>query len=129
MHLSIILPVGVFIDVTGVAAIVAETREGAYGLLPRCRGCVAALGPGILTYRTDSGAEAFVAVGEGMLTKTGAEVCVCVRRATGGTDLAALRATVAREFLSRGSAEQRLGEAMARVESAFLRRFMDMRHG
>ncbi len=48
--LKILLPFRIFTEKTGVSRIVAETREGSFGLLPRRLDCVAALTPGILTY-------------------------------------------------------------------------------
>ena len=53
MNLKILLPFQVFAEQTGVTRIVAETREGSFGLLPHRRDCIAALVPGILIYQTD----------------------------------------------------------------------------
>ncbi len=49
MHLKVLLPFQVFAENTGVSRIVAETREGSFGLLPHRLDCVAALVPGILS--------------------------------------------------------------------------------
>jgi F-type H+-transporting ATPase subunit epsilon len=87
MNLKVLLPFQVFAEKTGVTRIVAETREGSFGLLPHRLDCVAALVPGILIYQAESGGEVLVAVDEGVLVKTGADVLVSVRRAIGGTDL------------------------------------------
>src|ERR1039457_4501951 len=86
MHLKVLLPFQVFAEQTGVTRIVAETREGSFGLLPHRLDCVAALVPGILIYQTESGGEVLVAMDEGVLVKTGADVLISVRRAIGGTD-------------------------------------------
>src|ERR1022692_997284 len=99
MNLKILLPFQVFAEKTGVSRIVAETREGSFGLLPRRLDCVAALAPGILTYQTESDGEVFVAVDEGVLVKTGPDVLVSVRRALDGADLGQLRGLVEKEFL------------------------------
>ena len=55
MNLKVLLPFQIFAEKTGVSRIVAETREGSFGLLPHRLDCVAALTPGILTYETESG--------------------------------------------------------------------------
>ena len=123
MHLKVLLPFQIFADETDVARIVAETREGSFGLLPHRLDCVAALGPGILIYQTESGAEVFVAVDEGVLIKTGSDVLVSVRRAIGGTDLGQLRAAVETEFLTLDEHEQSVRTAVAKLETGFLRRF------
>src|SRR6202795_3001172 len=100
MNLKILLPFQVFAEKTGVSRIVAEAREGSFGLLPHRLDCVAALAPGILIYETNSDGEVFVAVDEGVLVKTGPDVLVSVRRAIAGTELGQLRDAVKREFLT-----------------------------
>jgi F-type H+-transporting ATPase subunit epsilon len=128
MTLKLLLPFQVFADLSGVSRIVAETRAGSFGLLPRRLDCVAALTPGILCYESAAAGEVFVAVDEGVLVKTGADVRVSVRRAISGTDLARLREAVAREFLTLDEHEQSTRAVMARLETGFLRRFATFRH-
>lgn len=129
MHLKVLLPFEVFADKADVTRIVVETRQGSMGLLPHRLDCVAALGAGILTYETLAEGEVYVAVDEGVLVKTGAEVLVSVRRAMLGTELAQLRAAVEEEFLSVDEQEQTVRMAMAKLESGFLNRFANLRHG
>ena len=54
MNLKILLPFQIFAEKKGVSRIVAETREGSFGLLPHRLDCVAALEPGILIYETEA---------------------------------------------------------------------------
>ncbi len=122
MHLKVLLPFQVFADTTGVSRIVAETRDGSFGLLPHRRDCVAALTPGILIYETDADGEVFVAVDEGVLVKTGPDVLVSVRRALGGTDLSQLRDAVEREFLTLDAQQHSVRSVMAKLETGFVRR-------
>jgi F-type H+-transporting ATPase subunit epsilon len=128
MKLKILLPFGVFTEKAGVTHIVAETRQGSFGLLPRRLDCVAALTPGILTYETEAEGEVFLAVDEGVLVKTGPKVLVSVRRALGGADLGQLRDAVAQEFLDLDEHEQSVRSVMTKLETGFLRRFATMRH-
>ena len=128
MHLKVLLPFQVFAEKTDVTRIVAETREGSFGLLPHRLDCVAALVPGILIYQTESGGEVLVAVDEGVLVKTGADVLVSVRRAIGGTDLGQLHAAVAKDFMTMDANEQSARQATAKLESGFLRRFATLQH-
>ena len=128
MNLKVLLPFQVFAEKTGVARIVAETREGSFGLLPHRLDCVAALTPGILIYQTESGAEVLLAVDEGVLVKTGSDVLVSVRRAIGGTDLGQLRAAVEKEFLTLDENEKSVRSVMAKLETGFLRRFAAFQH-
>jgi len=128
MNLKILLPFQIFAEKSGVSRIVAETREGSFGLLPHRLDCVAALAPGILTYETDADGEVFVAVDEGVLIKAGSAVLVSVRRALGGTDLDQLRAGVEREFLTLDKNEQNVRSVVAKMEAGFLRRFAGLQH-
>lgn len=132
MQLELLLPARPFLQKAAVLRIVAETREGSFGLLPHRRDCVAALVPGILCFETAADGEVFVAVDQGVLVKTGAEVRVSVRRAIlgegPGTELATLREAVEREFLAEDALTRRLRAVMAKLESGFLTRFAALRH-
>ena len=128
MTLEVLLPFQIFASKTDVLRIVAETRDGSFGLLPHRLDCVAALAPGILTYQSESEGEVFLAVDEGVLVKTGPDVRVSVRRAVGGTDLALLRDAVEKEFLTLDDEEQTVRTVMAKLETGFLRRLAALEH-
>ncbi|MTW22060.1 F0F1 ATP synthase subunit epsilon [Allochromatium palmeri] len=128
MNLKVLLPFRVFVEITEVTRLVAETPNGFFGILPRRLDCVAALAPGILIYETVAEGEVYLAVDEGVLVKTGAEVLVSVRRAIRGNDLGQLRATVEQEFLLLDAREQEMRAVMAKLESGFLHRFVSLRH-
>jgi F-type H+-transporting ATPase subunit epsilon len=128
MNLKVLLPFRVFADKTGVTRIVAETREGSFGLLPHRLDCVAALVPGILTYEDEAEGEVYVAVDEGVLVKTGLDVLVSVRNAIGGTDLEQLREAVERAFLNLDERERSVRSVMAKMESGCIRRLVELHH-
>jgi F-type H+-transporting ATPase subunit epsilon len=128
MHLKVLLPFQIFAEKIGVSRIVAETRNGSFGLLPRRLDCVAALTPGILTYETDAGGEVFMAIDEGVLVKTGPDVLVSVRRAIGGTDLGRLREAVQKQFLTLDEHERDVRTVMAKLETGLLRRLATFQH-
>jgi len=129
MNLKILLPCQVFLEKTEVARIVAETRDGSFGLLPHRLDCAAALVPGILSYATAAGGTIDVAVDEGVLVKTGADVLVSVRRAIGGTDLGRLHEAVKREFLTLDEQERNVRAATDKMEGGFIRRVAEFQHG
>ena len=129
MNLKILLPFRVFLEQTEVSRIVAETREGSFGLLPHRRDCVAALAPGILAYETTGGGMVYVAVDEGVLVKAGAEVIISVREAIGGTDLGQLHEAVKREFLALDEEERNVRTAVDKMDGGFIRRFAEFQHG
>jgi F-type H+-transporting ATPase subunit epsilon len=128
MTLKILLPFQIFVEKTEVSGIVAETRDGSFGILPNRLDCVAALAPGILTYETKEDGAVYLAVDEGVLVKTGADVLVSVRHAIGGTDLSQLHEAVKREFLTLDERERRVRAAVAKMESGLIGRFAEYQH-
>ena len=128
MNLKVLLPFKIHAEKTGVSRIVAETRDGSFGLLPHQLDCAAALAPGILVYETEADGEVFLAVDEGVLVKTGPDVLVSVRRAIGGTDLGQLHAAVEKEFLNLDESERNERSVSARLETGLLRRFVIFQH-
>jgi F-type H+-transporting ATPase subunit epsilon len=128
MNLMVLLPSEVFAQKADVLRIVAETREGSFGLLPHRLDCVAALPPGILIYETEVEGEVCLAVDEGVLVKTGPDVLVSVRRALGGTDLAHLRDAVLKEFLTLDERERHVRSVLTRLETGLLRRLVAFQH-
>lgn len=129
MNLKILLPFQVFAEKKDVLRIVAETRNGSFGLLPHRLDCVASLEPGILTYETESEGEVYVAVDEGVLIKTGQNVVVSVRNAILGTDLSQLREAVKKEFLTLDEKEQNMRSVVAKLESGLIRRLVEFQNG
>ena len=128
MNLKVLLPFQIFADRTGVARIVAETREGSFGILPHRLDCVAVLSPGILIYETEAEGEVYVAVDEGVLLKTGQDVLISVRNAIGGLDLGQLRESVEKEFLTLDEHEQNVRAVIAKLESGFVSRLATFQH-
>ena len=127
--LKVLLPFAIFTEKSDVTRIVAETREGSFGLLPHRLDCAAALAPGILIYETAAEGEVYLAVDEGILVKAGLEVLVSVRNAIAGTDLSRLRATVEQQFMNLDEQEQKVRSALAKLESGFIRQFTAFQHG
>lgn len=128
MTLKVLLPFQIFAERAGVSRIVAETRDGSFGLLPHRLDCVAALEPGILIYETEKDGEVYVAVDHGVLVKAGQEVLVSVRRALAGKDLGRLRESVEQEFKALDESEKSVRAVMAKLEAGFLHRLASLQH-
>lgn len=128
MHLKILLPFKVFADKRNVLRIVAVTREGSFGLLPRRLDCVASLSAGILVFETAAEGEVYIAVDEGVLVKTGSDVLISVRNTIGGMSLGKLRAAVEKEFMHLDEQEQKVRSVLAKMESGFIRRLTEFHH-
>ena len=130
MQLKVILPHQIYLEQSGVKRIVVETRQGFFGLLPRRLDCTATLAPGIFAYETAAEGEKYLALDTGVLVKCGPEVLVAVRRAISGPDLKTLREAVNLQFLRVDEQERNVRLALARLESDFIRRFLELqRHG
>jgi F-type H+-transporting ATPase subunit epsilon len=125
MRLRILLPATVLLD-KSVTKVVAEGADGEFCLLPGHRDFVASLVPGILRFVEEDGTESFVAVGEGILTKSGPEVRVAVRRASRHGQLGELERVVREEFQQLDERERVAHMVIARLESEFMRRFLKL---
>jgi F-type H+-transporting ATPase subunit epsilon len=111
-----------------VKRIVAQTVQGAIGLLPHRLDCTAALAPGILTYETEAEGDVYLAVDQGVLVKAGEDVLISVHNAISGTDLDKLHEAVKREFLDVDEKEKSVRSVLAKMESGFIRRLMEFQH-
>jgi F-type H+-transporting ATPase subunit epsilon len=106
--------------------ITAEALNGSFCLLPRHIDFLAALVPGILFFENRDGQETFVAVDGGVLVKCADEVSVSTRMAVTGRELESLRQTLDQEMLRKDERQRRTRTVLARLETSFARRFMEM---
>ena len=129
MTLKILLPFKVFMETKNVKRIVMETSAGSYGFLPQRLDCTAALRPGILLYETLNDGEKYIAIDEGVMIKSGAEVLVSVRNAIGDAPLGKLRSLVEKEMMHLDESEINARSVMAKLETGFIRSFQKLRRG
>jgi F-type H+-transporting ATPase subunit epsilon len=126
VRLKVLIPTEVVLD-QEVVSIVAEGRNGSFGLKPRHIDFVTALVPGLLFFVREQGAEGeYMAVDRGILVKYGPEVFVSVRNAVGGAALEKLMQIVSTRFMVLDEQERVARTAVARLEADFLRRFMEL---
>lgn len=125
MRLKVLLPFEIFADEENVSHIVVETTQGSFGLLPGRLDCVAALVPGILSYKNAQD-EVFLALDEGVLVKTGPNVLISARRALRGSDLSRLQGLIEAQFMTWDAQEEAMRAAMNSLEAGFMRRFVSM---
>lgn len=128
MNLKILLPYKIFANIKEVSSVVIETSAGSYGLLPQRLDCVAALVPGILTYKINNEKEIYIAVDEGVLVKAGAEVLVSVRNAFGGVDLGELNELIKKDFSNQDEIEREVKTVIAKLERGFVYSFDKFRN-
>jgi F-type H+-transporting ATPase subunit epsilon len=125
MRLSVQTPAEHLLD-CAVVKVVAEGLNGSFCLLPRHVDLVSALVPGLFYYETTEGAGHYLALDCGLLVKRDAQVSVAVRNAVAGGDLGDLLEVVHLRFNALDEQERVVRSAMARLESDFLRRFMEL---
>ena len=128
MNLKILLPYKIFANINDVNSVVIETSTGSYGLLPQRLDCIAALVPGILTYKTETEKEIYVAVDEGVMVKAGKEVLVSVRNAFGGVDLGKLNELIKTHFNNQDEIEREAKTVIAKLERGFVYSFDKFRN-
>ena len=126
MRLRVLVPTEVALD-REVASVVAEGRDGSFGLKPRHIDFVSALVPGLLYLEEEAGGPGeYVAVDQGILVKRGPDVLVSVRNAVRGVPLEELVRTVQTRFLTLDDQERVVRSALARLQSDFVRRFLEL---
>lgn len=128
LNLRIILPFQVLTEQNDVLRIVAETDEGSFGILPHRLDCIAALCPGILIYEQKEVGESYVATDAGLLIKKNKHVLISVHNAVICKNLQKLSEIVQKEFLAFNEEEQNARTVLSKLESAFVRRFVEIQH-
>ncbi len=129
MRLLISTPGGLAVDAPTVTSVRAEDESGSFGLLPRHDRFVTVLTVSVLTYRTDDGAEHFVAVRGGtLLMMDGATVRVATREAATSDDLAQLESAVLQRMRATEQSEADSRAAVRRLEAAAIRQLARYAH-
>lgn len=125
MQLKVVLPSEVLVN-EPAQKVVAEARDGSFGMLPKHIDFVTALPPGVLLYVAADGNERYVGLDEGILVKCNGEVTVSTRNAALGDDLHTMRDVVRERFLDMDERERSARSALARLEAGVVRRFIEL---
>jgi F-type H+-transporting ATPase subunit epsilon len=127
MKLKILLPAEIFLS-EEVTKVVAEAENGLFCLMSQHIDFTAALVPGVFSYSTAGGEDAYLAIDIGTLVKKGSDVLVSTRNAYRGPELGHLKEVVIAQFREIDEREKKARTAAARLEVDLLRRFMELRH-
>lgn len=126
MRLKLLLPTRVLID-QEVVKVGAESPAGAFVVLPRHIDFVAVLVPGLVSFRAPGRQDdEYLAVDEGVFVKCAEQVWISAGNAIYGPELGRMRATVEAEFRNLDQQERRARNALARLESDFVRRYLEL---
>jgi F-type H+-transporting ATPase subunit epsilon len=121
MKLKILLPAEIFLS-EEVTKVVAEAENGLFCLMPQHVDFTAALVPGVFSYSTAVGEDAYLAIDIGTLVKKGSDVLVSTRNAFH------LKEVVIAQFREIDEREKKARTAAARLEVDLLRRFMELKY-
>ena len=123
MNLKILLPSKVFLD-ERVVKINGESPIGAFTLKPRHIDMATIIAPGIMSYTTEKGETAHLALDRGVAVKRGDEVLVASRNAVRG-ELGELEKEVRNMLEITDERERSTRTAVARLEADFVRRILE----
>jgi len=123
IELNVLMPEMIFYNNKEISRIQVSTQSGSFGILPRRLDGVAPLSSGILTCVDREGKEFFIAVDQGILTKTGNIVTVSVRNALADEDLGALHLAIENQFRNLDEEELKARKVMAQLETGFIKNF------
>lgn len=126
IKLRILLPTEIALAADDISSLTIETSMGSMGIQPRRRDCVAIITPGILVMKNSGTEETFVAIDEGILTKTGLKVTILAHNAISGKDLSQLKDEVKSKFLHQDDEETNLSQLMHKIEDSLLSRLHRM---
>lgn len=125
MRLKVIMPNEILLD-EEVGKIVGEDENGSFCLLPRHLDCTTVLIPGLLSYTDRQDRERFLAIDGGILVKCSSQVQISTQNAVLGADLGYLRSLVDEQFRVLDERERLARTALAKLESSFVRRLIEM---
>ena len=117
-------PLAVVVD-RQVSGLTAEDGSGRFGVRPGCEPLLAALVPGLLTYRDEQGAESILVVGHGVLEAQRSEVRIAVREAIVCHSLATVCDEVQRNVRIRREGEAAMHEVFGKMYQSLLKGMVD----
>ena len=117
-------PMAVMVD-RPVRGLTAEDGSGRFGIRPGCEPLLAALVPGLLTYRDEQGIESILVVGHGVLEARRSEVRVAVREAIVCHSLATVCDEVQRNVRIRREGEAAMHEVFEKMYQNLLKGLVD----
>jgi F-type H+-transporting ATPase subunit epsilon len=124
MRLKVLLPTKVYLDKKAMK-ISGEAMNGSFTIFPRHVDFVTVLQPGLLYFENEEG-ETFLAVDKGVLLKSGENVLVSVRNAVQAKNLEGVRQQVEARYRELNEKEKKSRSVLARFESDFVRRFLEL---
>jgi len=127
MRLKVLIPTKILVD-DKVHSITARGMEGSFCIKPAHIDYISILVPGLLYYQcVNQDKFSYLAVDQGICIKKGVDVFVSVRNAVISTDIGRLHELVKTRFTTLDQQERKVRTAMAKLESDFIHRFMELK--
>ncbi len=127
MRLKLLVPTEILVN-SRVESITASGLEGSFCLKPAHIDYISILVPGLLFYTAPDHDEiSYLAIDRGILIKQGAEVLISVRNAVISKDIGQLHNLVKTRFATLDQQQRKVRTAMAKLESDFVHRFMELK--
>jgi len=117
-------------EADGVSKLKVPGEKGHYTILPHHIDYTALVFPGVLAYIAQNGEEMYLAVEEGVFVKKGVDVFLSCRNliiGEPGAQEKELKGTVRDKFETLDETEKKTRELISRMESDFVRRFLEMK--
>lgn len=127
MRLRLLVPAQLTLDME-ITRLKIEAMDGARTFLPRHQDFFTALPAGIITYKTITDSEHFVAIDHGLLVKCMKLVTVTTHRAILSDSLMQLRSLIQEQFLDIDEQQKNSHTALARLEASAIRQFINLEH-
>lgn len=125
MNLTILIPEKTYWQ-GRVKKVIGEAVNGYFCLLPAHIDFITIMVPGIFYTVTEDNREVYLAIGEGILLKTGSQVTLSTKNAIRGENLGNLKKQVEDEFKKINDQEREARNALQKLEADFVRRFLDL---
>ena len=127
MRLRLLVPAQLTLDIE-ITRLKVEAMDGARTFLPRHQDFFTALPAGIITYKTMTDSEHFVAIDHGLLVKCMKLVTVTTHQAILSDSLMELHSLIHEQFLDIDEQQRNGRMALARLEASAIRQFINLEH-
>ncbi len=125
LNLTVLMPTQILLD-ERVQSVVVDAVDGSRGFLPRHIDFATVCGTGILSFVRKDGSEGFVALDGGVFVKKHDQITVCTPSAMYARSLGEIARLIEERAATQDAQERESRTKMARLETGFLKRFMEL---
>ena len=127
MRLRLLVPAKLALEIE-ITQLKIEAMDGERAFLPHHQDFFTALPAGIVTYKTKTDSEHFVAIDHGLLVKCLNLVTLTTHQAILSDSLMELRSLIHEQFFDIDEQQKKGRTALARLEAGAIRQFINLEH-